>query len=173
MPYGNRDLGQYCFRQRLFAWRHQAITWTNVYLSLRSSDVHLRAISLEISQQSVTKISLKNYFSMILLKVTIGLNIINYFFNNFDLLNLNFSKVYEVRWLCLGEAVKAAIINYQPLIGTPSGRRCWRWPCSHWATAAAQVIQVCCSSASDDRYLGRHRSSEPALPVQSLLIPKH
>ena len=40
-----------------------AITWTNVDLSsLRSSDVHLRAISLEISQPSVTKISLKIIF---------------------------------------------------------------------------------------------------------------
>ena len=43
--------------------RHQAITWTNVDLSsLRSSDVHLRAISLEISQPSVTKIILKLFF---------------------------------------------------------------------------------------------------------------
>ena len=48
---------------------HQAITWTNVDLSsLRSSDVHLREISLEISQPSITKISLKNHFSKILLK---------------------------------------------------------------------------------------------------------
>ena len=62
-PYGGRDLGQHCFRWWLVAWRHQAITWTNVDLSsLRSSDVHLRAISLEISQPSVTKISLKIFF---------------------------------------------------------------------------------------------------------------
>ena len=55
MPYGGRDLGQH--------WRHQAITWTNVDLSsLRSSIVHLRAISLEISQPSVTKISLEIIF---------------------------------------------------------------------------------------------------------------
>ena len=41
----------------------QTITWTNVELSsLWSSDVHLRAISFEISQPSVTKISLKIYF---------------------------------------------------------------------------------------------------------------
>ena len=45
------------------AWRHQAITWTNVDLtSQRSSDVHLRAILLEISQPSVTIISLKIIF---------------------------------------------------------------------------------------------------------------
>ena len=45
------------------AWWHQAITWTNVYLSsLRSSDFHLRAILLEISQPSVTKISMKMFF---------------------------------------------------------------------------------------------------------------
>ena len=46
-----RDLCQHWFRQWLVAWWHQAISWTNVDLSsLRSSDVHLRAISsLEIS----------------------------------------------------------------------------------------------------------------------------
>ena len=50
-PYGGRNI---------VAWRYQAITWTNVDLSsLRSSDVHLRAISLEISHPSVTKINLK------------------------------------------------------------------------------------------------------------------
>ena len=39
------------------------ITWINVDLSsLRSSDVHRMAISLEISQPSVTKISLKIIF---------------------------------------------------------------------------------------------------------------
>ena len=60
-PYGVRDLGQYWLRKWLVAWRHQAITWTNADLSsLRSSDVHMRAISLEISQPSVTKISLKS-----------------------------------------------------------------------------------------------------------------
>ena len=62
-PYGGRDLGQHWFRQWFVAWRHQAITWTNVDLSSqRSSDVHLREISLEISQPSVTKISLKIIF---------------------------------------------------------------------------------------------------------------
>ena len=61
-PYGSRDLSQHWFRQWLVAWWHQAITWTNVDLSsLRSSDVHLRAISLEISEPSVTKIRL-NFF---------------------------------------------------------------------------------------------------------------
>ena len=45
------------------AWRPQAITWTNVdFSSLRSSDVHLRAILFQISQPSVTKISLKIIF---------------------------------------------------------------------------------------------------------------
>ena len=62
-PYGGRDLGQLWFRQWLVAWRHQVITWTNVdSSSLRSHDVYLRAISLEISQPSVTKISLKIRF---------------------------------------------------------------------------------------------------------------
>ena len=62
-PYGSRYLGQHWFRQWLVAWRHQAITWTNVDLSsLKSSDVHLRAISLEISHPLVTKISLNIIF---------------------------------------------------------------------------------------------------------------
>ena len=62
-PYGGRDPGQHWFRQWLGAWRHQDITWTNIDLSsLRFCDVHLRAISLEISQPSVIKINLKNIF---------------------------------------------------------------------------------------------------------------
>ena len=59
-PYGDSDPGQHWLRYWLVSWRHQAITWTNVDLSsLRSNDVHLRAISLEIS---VTKISLNFFF---------------------------------------------------------------------------------------------------------------
>ena len=59
-PYGDRDLGQHWLRQWLVAWLHQAITWTNVDLSsVRSSGVHLRPISQEIPQPSVTEISLK------------------------------------------------------------------------------------------------------------------
>ena len=42
------------------AWRHQAITWTNVdLLSVRSSGIHLKAISQEIPQPPFTKVSLK------------------------------------------------------------------------------------------------------------------
>ena len=62
MPYGGRDLGQHWFRLWLVVWWHQVITWTNVDLSLRSCDVHLRAISLEMSQPSTSKISLKIIF---------------------------------------------------------------------------------------------------------------
>ena len=48
MPYGDIDL------------YHQDITWTNVdYSSVRSSDIHLRSISLETSQPSITEVSLK------------------------------------------------------------------------------------------------------------------
>ena len=45
-------------------WRHQAITWANVDLSLWSSDVYLRAISLEIyhSHQSL-KLAWKLFLS--------------------------------------------------------------------------------------------------------------
>ena len=57
-PYGDRDLGQPWLRKWLGAWRHQAITWTNVDLSsARSSDIHLRASSQEIiTQPSITEI---------------------------------------------------------------------------------------------------------------------
>ena len=59
-PYGDRDLGQHWLRQWLVAWWHQAITWTNVdWSSAKSSDIHIRAISLEMPQPSITKICLK------------------------------------------------------------------------------------------------------------------
>ena len=59
-PYGDKDLGQHWPRQWFVAWRHQAITWTNVDLSsVRSSGIHLRAILQDMSQPSVTEISLK------------------------------------------------------------------------------------------------------------------
>ena len=39
---------------------HQAITWTNAdWLSVKSSYIHIRAISQEMPQQSITKIYLK------------------------------------------------------------------------------------------------------------------
>ena len=42
------------------AWRNQAITWTSVELSsVRSSNIHLRAVSQEIPHQSINKISFK------------------------------------------------------------------------------------------------------------------
>ena len=42
------------------AWRHQALSWTNVdLLSVRSSDLHSRAVSEEILHPSMNKISLK------------------------------------------------------------------------------------------------------------------
>ena len=40
------------------AWQHQAITWANVDVSpIRSSDIQLRAFSLQTPQPSITKIS--------------------------------------------------------------------------------------------------------------------
>ena len=59
-PYGDKDLGQHWLRQWLVAWRHQAITWTNVDLpSVRSIGIHLSTILQEILQPSITKISWK------------------------------------------------------------------------------------------------------------------
>ena len=44
--YGYSDRGQHLLRQWLVAWRHQAITWTNVDLSGNVfCSIHLRAIS--------------------------------------------------------------------------------------------------------------------------------
>ena len=51
-------------RHHFIAWRCQAITWIKFDLSsVRFSDINLRAISLAISQPSVTKFSLKITFS--------------------------------------------------------------------------------------------------------------
>ena len=59
-PYGDTNPGQHWLRKWLVAWRHQAITWTNVDLSsVRSSGIHLSAILHEMPQPSVTEISLK------------------------------------------------------------------------------------------------------------------
>ena len=47
-PYGDIDLRQHWFRQWLVAWRHQAITWTNVDLSsFKAFGIHRRALSWE------------------------------------------------------------------------------------------------------------------------------
>ena len=61
MPYGDRDLGQHWLRQWLVAWRHQAITWTNVDLSsVRFSySNHQRVIPQGKTWSSITEISLK------------------------------------------------------------------------------------------------------------------
>ena len=45
MPYGDTELGKQWLRQWLVACWHHSIIWTNVGLSsVRSSDIHLRAI---------------------------------------------------------------------------------------------------------------------------------
>ena len=59
-PYGNMELGQYWLRQRLVAWRHQAITWTNVDLSLVSSHgIHFKTLSLDDVKILINKTRLK------------------------------------------------------------------------------------------------------------------
>ena len=53
-PYGDKNLGQHWLRWWLVAWRHQAVTWTNVDLSpVRSSGIHLIAISQKIPQPPI------------------------------------------------------------------------------------------------------------------------
>ena len=61
-PYGGIDLGQHWLRELLAAaWRHQAITWTNVDLSsVRSCCIHLRVISQEMLEISLLDMGLKN-----------------------------------------------------------------------------------------------------------------
>ena len=60
MPFGDRDLDQHWLRYWLVAWRHEAITWTNVdWSSGKFGDIYIRAISQELPQPSITKICLK------------------------------------------------------------------------------------------------------------------
>ena len=59
-PYGDRDLGQHWLRYWILAWQHQAITRTNVdWSSVKSSDIHIRAISQEMHRPPITKICFK------------------------------------------------------------------------------------------------------------------
>ena len=60
MPYGDMELCQHWLREWLVAWRHQAITWTNVDLSsMRFDDIHLGALSLEDLKKPINKTRLK------------------------------------------------------------------------------------------------------------------
>ena len=59
-PDCDRYLGQHWLRWWLDAWRHQAITGTNVDWShVKSYDIHIRAISQQMPQTSISKIYLK------------------------------------------------------------------------------------------------------------------
>ena len=59
-PYGGIDLCQHWLMWWLVAWRHQAITWTNVDLSsAKCCGIHPRAISLELLKIKIWDISLK------------------------------------------------------------------------------------------------------------------
>ena len=61
--YGDIDLGQHWPRQGFGAWRHQAITLTNVDLaSTGFCDTYLRPISQEVLNISTCRMSLENYF---------------------------------------------------------------------------------------------------------------
>ena len=57
------DLGQHWIRWWLVAWRHQAITWTNVdLLSGRSCGIHLTTLSQEDFKIPISKARLKTTF---------------------------------------------------------------------------------------------------------------
>ena len=56
MPYVVRDLSQHWFMLWLVAWWHQAITWTNVDLSLSMYfEIHQKAISQEVIMNLIHK----------------------------------------------------------------------------------------------------------------------
>ena len=59
-PYGDIHLGQHWLRLGLIASWHQSTIWTNVDLStIRSIDIHLRAMLQEVPKPSITELSLK------------------------------------------------------------------------------------------------------------------
>ena len=59
-PYGDMELGQHWLRLWRVAWRHQAITWTNIDLSsVRSLGIHLRASLLDNMKIPINKTRLK------------------------------------------------------------------------------------------------------------------
>ena len=47
IPYGDMDVSHYWLRQWLVAWRHQAITWTNVDWSQVLCNIRVKAVSQE------------------------------------------------------------------------------------------------------------------------------
>ena len=68
IPYDVQELGQNWFRQWLAAWRHQAITSTNVDLpSIRSRGIHLWAISHHFSARATVP---QNIFEDYTIKLT-------------------------------------------------------------------------------------------------------
>ena len=70
-PYGDIDLAQHGLRQWLAAWRHQAITWTNVDLSSeKPSVIHLVAISQQELQAPITEFGFKITYLKLLLNLS-------------------------------------------------------------------------------------------------------
>ena len=59
MPYGNTDLSQMIGP---LAWRHQAINWTKIDLSVKFCGIHLRAFSLGDLKIPISKTRLKIAF---------------------------------------------------------------------------------------------------------------
>ena len=58
--YGDQEIHQHWFRLWLAAWRHQAITRTNDDLSsIKTCDIHMRAISQEMLEIALIKIYCK------------------------------------------------------------------------------------------------------------------
>ena len=59
-PYRDMELSQPRLGYWLVAWRHQAITWTNVNLSsVKSLGIHVKALSLDDVKIPINKMRLK------------------------------------------------------------------------------------------------------------------
>ena len=57
--YGDNDIGQHWLRLWFAAWRHQAITWTNVYLRIMVSN---HTSFVDVSTNTLSKICIWKYF---------------------------------------------------------------------------------------------------------------
>ena len=111
-PYGDTDLDQHWLLQWLVARQHQAITRNNADVS-SESDIHLRAISQEIHQPSITNTS----FKIIYIRFQSNLPRVNE-------LTLN---VRGPSYLGLTRSVSWLLMHW--LLTSPGHQQPWYWLC--------------------------------------------
>ena len=103
--YGDIELDQHWLMQWHVAWRHQAITWANLDLSVRSSDINLRAIWQEIPQASIIWISWKISY--------LGFTKLYQWFNCVELYRVpQFCEIISFWTQILGRLLKMLYISY-------------------------------------------------------------